>query len=115
MNYYEELAKGCPPATGSMFGCKSDAYEERLAEAGRISGLMRVQRPFCFLRLGDMELAYLLACQTNHLHRLEFTDGSLSGTQGYGNPGSGPKYAERLWHVYEQAEYVDFHEKNLAD
>jgi hypothetical protein len=36
----------------------------------------------------------------------------LSGTQGCGNPGLGPKHAERLWKAYEQADYVDFHERN---
>src|SRR5665213_542961 len=112
MNYYEEIFRECPPPTGDMFGSKSDGHGERLIESKRLSGLMQVQRPFCFLRLGDMEMAYLLAYQTDQLDRVEYVDGHLSGTQAWGNPGLGPKYAERLWKVYEQAEYVDFHERN---
>ena len=114
-NYYEELTKECPPPTGTMFGNKSDGHAERLAEAKRISGLMQTQRPFCFLRMGDVELKYLLTYQNSQLDQLdhsEYGDGPLSGTQGCGNPGLGPKYAERLWKVYEEADYVDFHERN---
>jgi hypothetical protein len=76
---------------------------------------MLVQRPFCFLRMGDVELKYLLTYQDNQLDQLdgsEYGDGPLSGTQHSGNPGLGPKHAERLWKVYEQADYVDFHERN---
>ena len=112
MNYYEELSKDCPPPTGNMFGCKSDGLNERLVEAKRLSKLMQAQRPFCFLRLGDMEMGYLLASQSNQLDRVQYTDGPLTGTSAWGNPGLGPKYVERLWKVYEQAEYVDFHERN---
>src|SRR5947209_5590466 len=115
MNYFEELYKGCPPPTGNMFGRKDDGYTARLAEAQRLTGMMQVQRPFCFLRLGDVELKYLLTYQSNQLDQLDrsdYDDGRLSGTQGCGNPGLGPKYAERLWRAYEQADYVDFHEKN---
>jgi len=115
MNYYAELYKRCPPPTGNMFGSKNDGYAERLAEAQRLTGMMQVQRPFCFLRLGDVELKYLLTYQSNQLDQLDrsdYDDGRLSGTQGCGNPGLGPKYGERLWRAYEQADYVDFHEKN---
>jgi hypothetical protein len=112
MNYYQELTKDCPPPIGNMFGSKNDGHAERLREARHLTGMMQIQRPFCFLRVGDMELAYLLACQTNQLGSLAYTDGPLSGTQGWANPGLGPKYAERLWKVYEEADYVDFHERN---
>jgi hypothetical protein len=115
MSYYEELYKGCPPPTGNMFGSKSDGYPKRLEEAGRLTKLMQSKRPFCFLRMGDVELKYLLTYQDNRLDQLDpsdYGDGPLSGTQGCGNPGLGPKHAERLWKVYEQADYVDFHERN---
>jgi hypothetical protein len=46
------------------------------------------------------------------METLEYSDGPLSGTQGCGNPGLGPRHAERLWQAYQQADYVDFHEKN---
>jgi hypothetical protein len=115
MNYYEELTKACPPATGTMFGDKSDGYPERLEEARRLTQLMQTQRPFCFLRMGDVELKFLLTYQDDRLDQLdrsEYGDGPLSGTQGCGNPGLGPRYAGQLWKVYEQADYVDFHERN---
>jgi hypothetical protein len=115
MSYYEELTGDCPPPTGNMFGSKSDGYVERLLESKRLTALMQTQRPFCFLRMGDVELKYLLTYQSNQLDQLnrsDYDDGPLSGTQGCGNPGLGPKYAHRLWKVYEQADYVDFHERN---
>jgi hypothetical protein len=112
MTFYEELLQSCPPLCGSAFGEKEDGYEARLAQAKLLSELMRTRRPFCFLRVGDMELAYLLAEQHKQLDRIEFRDGPMSGTQAYGNPGLSAKYAQRLRRAYEQAEYVDFHEKN---
>jgi len=56
-----------------------------------------------------------LTYQNNRLDQLnhaDYGDGPLSGTQGCGNPGLGPRHAERLWEAYEQADYVDFHERN---
>jgi hypothetical protein len=62
--------------------------------------------------MGDMELAYLLAEQCKQLDRIEFGDGPMSGTQAYCNPGLSGKHTERLRRAYEEADYVDFHEKN---
>jgi hypothetical protein len=59
-----------------------------------------------------MELIYLLSHQNGRTESLEYGDGPLAGAQGFGNPGLGTKHAARLWHAYEQADYVDFHEKN---
>jgi hypothetical protein len=112
MTFYEELLQSCPLACGNAFGKKEDGYEARLAQAKLLSRLMRSRRPFCFLRMGDMELAYLLAVQYRQLDRIEFRDGPMSGTQAYCNPGLSAKHAQRLRRAYEQAEYVDFHEKN---
>jgi hypothetical protein len=112
MNYYDELLKSCPPLCGSAFGEKEDGYNARLAQAKLLSELMRSRRPFCFLRMGDMELVYLLTEQSKRLDGLEFRDGPISGTQGYGNPGLSAKQAERLRRAYEGADYVDFHEQN---
>ncbi len=112
MTYYEELLQTCPPPSGSAFGRKQDGYEARLAQAKLLSKLMRSRRPFCFLRMGDMELAYLLAEQYKRLDDLEFSDGPMSGTQPYTNPGLSGKHAERLRRAYERADYVDFHEGN---
>jgi len=76
MTYNQELLESCPPpVSGNPFGRKPDGYEARLAQARFLSDLMRTQRPFCFLRMGDMELAYLLAQQEQRLDRIDFGDG----------------------------------------
>ena len=113
MTYYQELLQSCPPPPfGSPFGKKQDGYDARLAQARLLSQLMRRRRPFCFLRMGDMELAYLLAQQEQRLEGIDFRDGPTSGTQAYTNPGLGADHAERLRTAYEEADYVDFHEGN---
>jgi hypothetical protein len=112
VTFYEELLQNCPPPSGSAFGRKEDGYEARLAQAKLLSQLMCERRPFCFLRMGDMELAYLLAQQCKQLDRIQFKDGPTSGTQAYCNPGLSAKHAERLRRAYEEADYVDFHEQN---
>ncbi|MGE5214742.1 MAG: hypothetical protein ACM3NN_13745, partial [Nitrospirota bacterium] len=112
MTFYEELLRSCPPPSGNTFGKKEDGYDVRVAEAQLVSKLMRERRPFCFLRLGDMELAYLLADQEQQLGRIEFADGPVSGTRAYTNPGLSAKHARRLRQAYEKADYLDFHEAN---
>jgi hypothetical protein len=112
MTFHEELLLSCPPADGNMFGRKQDGLEARVRQAEYLTELMSSLRPFCFLRMGDMELVYLLSHQFGRIESLEYDDGPLSGTRGCGNPGIGSRYAGRLWKAYTQAEYVDFHEKN---
>ena len=112
VTFYEELLQSCPPPSGSVFGSKENGYDARVAQAKLLSKLMRTRRPFCFLRMGDMELAYLLAEQEQRLDRIDFRDGPTSGTQAYTNPGLSADHAERLRRAYEEADYVDFHEGN---
>jgi hypothetical protein len=112
MTYQEELLRSCPPATESTFGRKEDGYEARVAQANLLSKQMRSRRPFCFLRMGDMELRYLLAKQEKRLDDIQLGNGPISGTEAYGNPGLSAKHAERLRRAYEGADYVDFHEQN---
>jgi hypothetical protein len=112
MIFYQQLLNDCPPPSGSVFGKKEDGYEARLAEAKLLTNLMSSRRPFCFLRMGDMELASLLAQQYQRLSDIEFADGSTSGTQAYGNSGLSAEHVERLRRAYEEADYVDFHEQN---
>ena len=112
MTFYEELLQSCPPSSGSAFGRKEDGYEARVSQAKLLSELMRSRRPFCFLRMGDMELAYLLAAQSNRVDEIQFAGGPMSGTQAYGNPGLSARHAKRLRKAYEGADYVDFHEQN---
>ena len=112
ITFHQALLQSCPPPGGSMFGDKADGETARRKEASLLSRLMATSRPFCFLRMGDMELVYLLAEQYNQLNEIEFRDGPMSGTQGYANPGLSAKHAERLRRAYEEADYLDFHEKN---
>jgi len=112
MTYHQELLQSCPPATGNMFGRKQDGLAVRIQQAELLTGLMRSRRPFCFLRMGDMELVHLLSLQNNRIDSLEYGDGPLCGTQGYGNPGLGSQHSRRLWQAFEHADYVDFHQKN---
>src|SRR4030095_3603116 len=112
MTFYEELLQSCPPPSESVFAKEQDGYEARVAQAKLLSELMRSRRPFCFLRMGDMELAYLLAQQAGRLNDIEFRDGPISGMQPYTNPGLSGRHVQRLRAAYEQADYVDFHEGN---
>ena len=112
MTFYQELLQSCPLASGNAFGRKEDGYDARLAEAKLLSKLMCERRPFCFLRMGDMELAYLPAQQSGRLNDIEFRDGPISGTQPYTNPGLSGRHEQRLRAAYEGADYVDFHEGN---
>ena len=112
MTYHQELLQSCPPPTGSMFGCKQEGLDARVRQAEYLTQLMKTRRPFCFLRMGDMELVYLLSHQEGRTESLEYGDGPLAGTQGFGCPGLGSQYHERLRKAYEEADYVDYHEKN---
>jgi len=112
MTFHEELLQSCPSPCGNMFGKKDDGYDARLNQAKFLSELMRTRRPFCFLRMGDMELVYLLAQQHDKLDAIEFGDGPVSGTQAWCNPGLSAKHAARLRKAYEGADYLDLHEKN---
>ena len=115
MTFWEELYSKCPPASGSLFGSKSEGLEERHREARKLTDLMRQRETFCFLRMGDVELKFLLSLQYNRFDGVleeHFTDGPLSGTVGVGNPGLGRGHLERLRAAYEGADYVDFHEGN---
>src|SRR6266567_4125583 len=87
ITFHQALLQSCPAPNGSMFGKKADGEAARRKEASLLSRLMATRRPFCFLRMGDMELVYLLAEQYNKLNEIEFKDGPMSGTQGYANPG----------------------------
>jgi hypothetical protein len=112
MGFHKELLQTCPALSGSAFGEKASGEAARTKEASFLSRLMETKRPFCFLRMGDMELVYLLAEQYHRLNEIEFEDGPMSGTQAYCNPGLSAKHAERLRKAYEEADYVDFHENN---
>ncbi|MGZ5546213.1 MAG: hypothetical protein ACXWIU_16220, partial [Limisphaerales bacterium] len=78
MAFHEELLQSCPAPTGSMFGEKADGETARRNEASLLSQLMATRRPFCFLRMGDLELVYLLAEQHNRLDEIDFAGGPLS-------------------------------------
>ena len=84
--------------------------EQRHQEAQRITQAMKNQRPFSFLRLGDMDLTLLLAAQDGFSGEADTADGIVGGTNPYGNPGIGLRYAARFLKAFQNADYVDFHQ-----
>lgn len=93
---------------------RPDNATARRAECERISGLMASSRPFSFLRLGDMELMYLVACQSNTPLSWQQTADSerklVSSVVAFGHPGLKPEHATRLQTAYERCSYLDFHD-----
>ena len=94
MTYHQELLQSCPPTVGEMFGSKRDGLEARIHQAERLTVLMQSRRPFCFLRMGDMELVYLLSQQNGRTESLEYGDGPLAGLR-KGISGGKQNYRQR--------------------
>lgn len=84
--------------------------ESRNQEARRISQAMKIHRPFSFIRLGDMDLTLLLAAQDSFSGKADTADGLVNGTNSYGNPGIGLRYAARFLKAFQNADYVDFYQ-----
>src|SRR5262249_6574312 len=86
---------------------------ERRAECNRITNVMATRRPFSFLRLGDGELAFLIAFQQGRtVERQEPSESGqeiVSSTAALGHPGLKLEYAGRLQMSYERCSYLDFH------
>lgn len=91
----------------------------RQSECRRISELMSAERPFSFLRLGDMELMFLIACQNNvpvyWASAAESEAGRVSSSLAFGHPGLKPGQAARLQAAYENCSYLDFHDGWLTN
>src|SRR5438094_10404316 len=103
MTFHEELLQSCPSPCGNMFGKKDDGYDARLNQAKFLSELMRTRRPFCFLRMGYLELVYLLAQQHDKLDAIELGAGALSGTQDWCNARRRADHPARWRKAYELA------------
>ena len=82
----------------------------RTAEARRLTSLFSGKRGFSFVRLGDYEVAYLLAAESGNTETIFPADGVVSGTQGTGSPGLAIAQASRLRVALEQANYLDYHD-----
>jgi hypothetical protein len=109
--YYTKLLECLPPPPKSPLGNKPLDLKLRITEAARLTELMINKRPFCFLRMGDMDLAFLLEYQNNSLIDFQSTDSEINGTIPKGDPGIGAIYAERLQNAFIHGDYVDFHER----
>lgn len=109
--YYDRLLEETAFCPASPLGEKDADGVARQSAARRLSELMESHPSFCFLRLGDMDLAYLLAEQDGQLNNMPCGDGAVTGTQAQGNPGIGANYAARFRRAFELADYVDFHER----
>lgn len=87
----------------------------RKDECRRITALMTEQRPFSFLRLGDMELQLLIASQKGDADRWcdEIARREReSSIVPFGHPGLKPAYMDRLRSAYENCTYLDYHQAN---
>lgn len=92
---------------------RSFPVEQRKQATARLTELMRTIRPFSFLRLGDMELGLMLMAQTGADAGWTENDANeqMSSTARFAHPGLTMSYVERLRKSYENATYVDFHER----
>jgi GT-D fold-like domain len=90
----------------------------RRVECERVSNLMVETRPFSFLRLGDMELAFLIAsqqgCTVGWQEMAQSDQEIVSSTAALGHPGLKLEHASRLQTSYERCSYLDFHDGNRA-
>lgn len=87
----------------------------RREECKRITDLMMRQRPFSFLRLGDMELQLLIASQKGEADQWcdEVTRREQeSSVLAFGHPGLKPAYMDRLRSAYENCTYLDYQHAN---
>ncbi|MDX2256950.1 MAG: hypothetical protein NW214_15665 [Pseudanabaenaceae cyanobacterium bins.39] len=110
--YYQELCENTPPPlSSSPLGSKPVNLEKRKIEARKLSQLMTEKRPFCFLRIGDMDLAYLLAAQEGKSVEFNDNESTVGGTLASGTPGISQQYATRLYNALTLGDYVDFHER----
>ena len=109
-NAYDDLLDSLQKPI-SPLGNKPVNLDARIKEAQRLSQLMSSTPSFSFIRLGDMELSYLLASQGDTSGAVLFDDGPTGGTYAYTNPGIGLEHASSLREAFEQATYVDFHER----
>jgi hypothetical protein len=115
MTYFEQLISEAGPRPESSLGSKPTNPHElsaRAVEARRLTELLEADKQFSFVRLGDMDLALLLASQDGQCSP-EFTlqEKVLTGTSPSGAPGISVRHAERLRRALENADYVDFHER----
>jgi hypothetical protein len=92
----------------AQLGCKPQhAATERLCEARRLTSLFQSQGGFSFVRLGDFEVAYLLAAEHGAKEDIFPSDNIVSGTAGLASPGLEIVQAARLRAALEQADYLD--------
>ena len=82
--------------------------EVRRRGARRLTELMKSMRPFSFIRMGDRELALLIAQQ--HGKTIDWVAApSIESSCGYaGGPGLDMEQVSRLRRAYSRATYVDF-------
>jgi len=85
---------------------------ERKLEASRLTELMKTKRPFSFLRLGDLELIFMVTCQNENKYNVEWFDEkkTVSSNIVYGHPGLDVSHYPRLIHAYENCSFLDFHD-----
>jgi hypothetical protein len=115
VTFLQKLIRDLGPRPASPLGPKPTdlaELEHRHKEAHRLTSLLEAGPRFSFVRLGDMDLALLLAAQEGEAFP-EYSSESAgqTGTTAAGGPGISVRRAPRLRVALEQADYVDFHER----
>lgn len=80
----------------------------RIAACHDLTRLIQEHRPFSFLRLGDGEVAFMLAVQDKRApYRPELR---ASCEMAYDGPGIEERHYDRLRRAYEECTYLDYHD-----
>ena len=98
-----------------MGGRQDPIVTGRLAEAKRITALLHKKEAFSLVRLGDFDVAFLLATENGFRGNLFPDDLVISGTEGLGSPGLDSSQAVRLRAALESADYADFWDLQWKD
>lgn len=90
-----------------------DPNGDRASAVRQLHRALAEHSSFSFVRLGDMELSFLLAMQENEDPSVEYfdPDTTVSSSIAFGYHGLRPEHSSRLLESYEQADYVDFQDR----
>jgi hypothetical protein len=111
---HQELCREAEPHRRAYRPDKPGELEEVRRQASRrLTSLLLSKPAFSFIRLGDCELSFLLAAQADMDpgFRNIARSNRVSSNVAYGDPGLDRRHARRLLAAYQNADYVDFHDR----
>lgn len=85
---------------------------QRKVAASKLTELMESQSSFSYLRLGDMEAAYLVSVQEGRTDDSPFDEKEdlVTSNAAFDSPGLSFRYYSRLLYAYETCDYLDFYD-----